>query len=165
MATASHIELSPTSAGVYHVPQLSAESGNIGSQLLQENHDKYHIFFNAKGFHNHIAHHLLTLYALGAKPEELRQAFDDHKTSQRSHYPVVKSNVDAMADPDKFKDFLGKEEYFQDFEEFFRRQIEEKGWEEVVNEHMFARTEHAERILVRMFGGKLHTTSIICNGH
>jgi hypothetical protein len=54
-----------------------------------------------------------------------------------------------------FKKFLGKEQYFRDFEEFFTKEVEEKGWEKVLNEHLFARTEHADRILVRMFGGKL----------
>jgi hypothetical protein len=155
MATASHIELSPSAAGVYHVPDITAESGKVGSQLLQENHEKYHIFFNQSGFHNHIAHHLLTIYALGATPDELQAAFDKDKSGQRSRGSVKEQNVESMADPETFKKFLGKEQYFRDFEEFFTKEVEEKGWEKVLNEHLFARTEHADRILVRMFGGKL----------
>ncbi|ETI24533.1 hypothetical protein G647_03902 [Cladophialophora carrionii CBS 160.54] len=156
MATASHIELDPAAAGVYHVPDISAQAGKIGSQLLQENHDKFHIYFNNGGFHNHIAHHLLTIYALGAGPEEIQKAFDLNQSYQRPQFPIKERNVQSMDDPEEFKKFLGKEQYFHDFEAFFRKQIEEKGWEQVLNEQVFAKTEHAERILDRMFAGFLH---------
>ncbi|EXJ93831.1 hypothetical protein A1O1_02224 [Capronia coronata CBS 617.96] len=156
MATAVHVELNPATAGVYHVPDITTESSKIGSQLLQENHDKYHMYFNRGGFHNHIAHHLLTIYALGATPDELQYAFDTNKTYQKPQFPVNKGNVQAMSNPDRFKQFLGKEQYFHDFEIFFRQEIEHKGWETVLNEHVFARTEHADRMLTRMFAGFLH---------
>ncbi|KIV86432.1 hypothetical protein PV11_02044 [Exophiala sideris] len=156
MATAAHIELNPAQAGVYHLPNISSESSKIGSQLLQENHDRYHMFFNRSGFHNHIAHHLLTIYALGATPEEIQHGFDINKEYQRPQYPVEKQNVQEMSDPTKFKNFLGKEQYFHDYEIFFRKEIEEKGWETVLNEHVFAREDHAESMLVRMFAGFLH---------
>jgi hypothetical protein len=156
MATASHIELDAAAAGVYHVPDISAQAVKAGSRLLQENHDKYHMYFTERGYHNHIAHHLLTIYALGASPEELQQAFDINHTYQRPQFPVKERNVQSMDDPEEFKKFLGKEQYFHDFEDFFRKQIEEKGWEQVLNEHVFARTEHAERILDRMFAGTSH---------
>ncbi|KIX09703.1 uncharacterized protein Z518_00784 [Rhinocladiella mackenziei CBS 650.93] len=157
MATAAHIELNPTiTAGVYHVPDITAESSKIGSQLLQENHDKFHIYFNQSGFHNHIAHHLLTIYALGATPDEIRRAFDNNKTIQRPQFPVEKRNVQDMADRDQFKRFLGKEQYFHDYEAFFRNEIDTKGWEAVLNEHVFARDEHADRMRARMLAGFLH---------
>ncbi|KAJ9602241.1 hypothetical protein H2200_013361 [Cladophialophora chaetospira] len=156
MATASHIELDPAAAGVYHVPDISAQSGKIGSQLLQENHDRFHMYFNPSGFHNHIAHHLLTIYALGATPEELQKAFDTNKSYQRTQFPVKERNVEDMSDSEKFQKFLGKEQYFHDFEDFFRKEIEKKGWEDVLNEHVFSRTEHADRIFGRMFAGFLH---------
>ena len=154
MATASRIELDTAAAGVYHVPNITSEAGKVGSRLLQENHDKYHMFYDTGGFHNHIAHHLLTLYALGATPEEIQQGFDHNKTVQRPQYPVKNANVENMDDPEKFKGYLGKEQYFHDFEAFFRKEIEAKGWESVLNEHLFGRTEHAERILGRMFAGQ-----------
>lgn len=164
MATASHIELNPAAAGVYHVPDITAEAGKMGSQLLQENHDNFHIYFNASGFHNHIAHHLLTIYALGATPEEIKKAFDDNKGYQRTSYPTEQRNVEDMSDPENFKKFLGKEKYFHDFEEYFRKEIDEKGCGHVLNEHVFARTEHADRILDRMFAGNsgILATSAYC---
>lgn len=52
MATSSRVQLSPKDCGVYHLPGISAESAAKGSELLQENHDHHHIFFNQSGFHS-----------------------------------------------------------------------------------------------------------------
>ncbi|KAI1615430.1 hypothetical protein EDD36DRAFT_451342 [Exophiala viscosa] len=156
MATAAHIELDPAQAGVYHLPDITLESSKIGSQLLQENHDRYHMYFNRGGFHNHIAHHLLTIFALGATPDEIQHGFDINKGYQRPQFPVEKQNVQEMSDPAKFKNFLGQEQYFHDYEIFFRKEMEDKGWETVLNEHVFSGGDHAESMLVRMFAGFLH---------
>jgi hypothetical protein len=156
MATASHIELSLANAGVYHVPGLTSESAKKANDLLQQNHDKNHMFFNEDGFHNHIAHHLLTLYALGATPQQIQHAFDHNSGYQRAKYPVSTRNVQDMADREKFKKFLGQEKYFHDYEVFFRGEIEAKGWQAVLNEHLFAGDDHAERLLVRMYAGFYH---------
>jgi len=162
MATAARVELTPSTTGVYHVPSISPESCRKGSELLQANHDNYHMFFNNSGFHNHIAHHLLTLLALGANPQQIQTAFDDNKSYQRPQFPVEKRNVQDMADKAKFKEFLGKEQYFHDYEIFFRKEMEEKGWEQVLNEQLFAKDEHAERMLGRMFAGKRNHRSVFC---
>lgn len=156
MATAAQIELSPAAAGVYHTQSITAESCKKGSELLQQNHDRNHIYCNRSGFHNHIAHHLLTIFALGATPQQLQHAFDNNIGMQRSQYPVDTRNVQSMADRSKFKEFLGKEQYFHDYEMFFRKEIEAKGWQVVLNEHLFAGDEHAENLLTRMYAGFYH---------
>ena len=153
MATASHVELTPSTAGVFHVPDIKSESAKVASELLEENHKKHHIYFNNDGFHNHITHHLLAIFALGATPEELQRAYDDNKGYQRNHYQVQERNVEDMSNTKTFEKFLGKERYFTDFQEFFQKQIEAKGWPEVLKEHLFAKTEHSEDLLVRMFAG------------
>lgn len=48
----SQIKLSLDKAGVFHVPSLSNESAAKADELLQENHDNHHIFFNESGFHS-----------------------------------------------------------------------------------------------------------------
>lgn len=156
MATAAHVELTPATAGVYHAAAITQESAKTSSELLQKNHDDHHIYTNTSGFHNHIAHHLLTFFALGATPEQIQRAFDNNKGAQRHQLPVNKRNVRSMADPAEFKRFLGKEQYFHDFEIFFRKEIEEKGWQDVLNKQLFAGDEHSERLLTRMFAGFYH---------
>ncbi|RMZ90050.1 hypothetical protein DV736_g2717, partial [Chaetothyriales sp. CBS 134916] len=156
MATASHIELSPSSAGIYHVPDITSQSAKVATQLLQDNHEKHHIYFNHEGFHNHIAHHLLALFALGATPKELQRGYDNNKGYQRSLFRVKEGIVKDMANPDSFKTYLGKEQYYLDFLQFFQQEIEAKGWQQAVHQYLFSKTEASEDLLVRMFAGFYH---------
>lgn len=156
MATASHIQLSKSDTGIFRGPVIRDESVQRASQVLQENHDMFHIFFNEDGFHNHIAHHVLAIYALGATKQEIQQAYDINKDYQRPQYPVEEKLVHDISDKANFAKFLGQEKYFHDYEIFFQREIEAKGWEAAINEHVFAGDEHADALLVRMYAGFLH---------
>ncbi|KAF2124120.1 hypothetical protein P153DRAFT_302625 [Dothidotthia symphoricarpi CBS 119687] len=156
MATFSKIHLSPSQQLVFYVPGINLETADAANKLLQENHDKHHIFFNYAGFHNHIAHHLLTLFALNATPAELRQGWDDNVSYQRPPVPLKQSIVTDMHDPEKYKTYLGREKYYHDFLVFFKEEIAQKGWQEVLNEYIFGGDQRADDMLVRMFGGVLH---------
>ncbi|KAF1848138.1 uncharacterized protein K460DRAFT_276102 [Cucurbitaria berberidis CBS 394.84] len=156
MATASKIHLEASQQPQFYVKGLTAESAAKTSQLLQVNHEKYHVFFNRSGFHNHIAHHLLTLFALNASPAELQKGYDDNVSYQRPPEPLKDSIVDDMHDPERFKTYLGKEKYYHDFLVFFQNEMDAKGWHNVVNEYLFAGDERADDMLVRLFGGFLH---------
>jgi Questin oxidase-like len=157
MATASHLELSTSDTGVFRGPLIKAESAKMASQILQENHERFHIFFNTDGFHNHIAHHVLTIYALGATKQEIQKAYDMNIDYQRPQYPVDKDVVQDMSDKATFAKYLGQEKYFSAYEAFFQKEIEANGWQAVLNEHVFAHDEHADTMLVRMYAGFLHS--------
>jgi Questin oxidase-like len=156
MATASHIELTTNDTGIFRGPVLNTESAKTASHYLQENHDKFHLFFNSEGFHNHIVHHLLSIYALGATEQDIRKAFDGNKHYQRPQYPVEGKVVQDMSDRAQFAKYLGQEKYTNDYIVYFQKEIEAKGWETVLNEHLFSGDEHAETLLVRMYAGFLH---------
>lgn len=160
MATAATVSLTPDTAGVLHIPrsQISSESCTRASELLQKNHDNFHMYFNASGFHNHIAHHLLTIFALGASASQIQKAYDDNANYQRPQFPVDKDKVESMSNPDSFAKYLNDERYFHDYEIFFRKEIERHNgsWQAVVNEHLFADTPHARDLLIRMFAGFYH---------
>jgi hypothetical protein len=55
MASASKVELSTADAGVFHVAGISSDSAKKGSEVLQENHDKWHCFFRESGFHSELS--------------------------------------------------------------------------------------------------------------
>jgi hypothetical protein len=74
-----------------------------------------------------------------------------------------------MADPEKFKRFLGQDTHYHDFLVFFQKELEAKGVNGVLNEYLFAGTypvnrkilmlkfigdERADDMLVRLFSGK-----------
>ena len=54
MATSRKIVLSPEDHGVFHWKGITKESAAKASEVLQENHDKHHITFNAGGFHSEL---------------------------------------------------------------------------------------------------------------
>lgn len=61
-----------------------------------------------------------------------------------------------MHDSSQFKSYLGDETYYHDFLVFFQEEIERKGWQNVLNEYLFAEDERADDMLVRLFAGFLH---------
>ena len=158
MATAATVQLNPAIAGVFSAAQRDNDTSTTASSLLQQNHDNYHIFFNANGLHNHIAHHLLTMYSLGATPSQIRHAYDINKDDQRPMAPINEETVKAISDPSKFQSYLGDEKYFHDWEAFFQREIDTNpnGWHGVLQEHLLSRTPNAEALFIRMYGGFLH---------
>jgi len=61
-----------------------------------------------------------------------------------------------MHNPEKYKTYLGSEKNYHNFLVFFKEEINQKGWQEVLNEYLFKGDERADDMLVRMFGGILH---------
>ncbi|OBT59343.1 hypothetical protein VE04_00264 [Pseudogymnoascus sp. 24MN13] len=156
MATSRKVQLSPEVSGVFSLAKPSEESAQMASRLLQENHEKYNLFFNEEGFHNHIVHQVLTLYGLGAPPNVIEAHYKSNTSYQMKPKPLREENVKAMSDPEGFKKFLGNIKYTHDYIEFFHRELEAKGVEAVVQEYLFSRSELAEDLLARLYGGFLH---------
>ncbi|KAL4806396.1 hypothetical protein BDV18DRAFT_160464 [Aspergillus unguis] len=156
MATARKIQLSPErDTGVWSTG-ITAEGAKRASEVLQEDLEKHHVFFNNSGFHNHIVHHILTIYALGASPSEIQHAYDRNKSYQRSPMPTDEDVVASLHDKESFKKELGREKNYPNFLEFFQREIDAKGFENVLNEYLFKEDENAESMFARLFGGLLH---------
>lgn len=99
-------------------------------------------------------HHVLSLYALGASPDEIRTAYNRNKSYQRPAYPVDAEVVKAMHDKAKFQECFYKEEHYSNYLAFFQEEIDAKGVGDVLNEYVFAGDERAESMLYRLFGGK-----------
>ena len=156
MATASRIVLSPKHTGVFSVQGLSEESARKASELLQENHGKYHIYFKMGVFHNHIAHHILSLFALGASPAVMEEQYGRNTRYQMPQFPVDDRVVEDLRDPGKYLKYMGDEKYYQDYLVFFKSEIEKKGYEAVVNEYVLQGDEKADHMLAIMFAGFLH---------
>ncbi|KAL2851188.1 hypothetical protein BJY01DRAFT_209318 [Aspergillus pseudoustus] len=156
MATARKIHLSPlTDSGVWSTG-VTEGSARAASEVLQEDLEKHHVFFNNMGFHNHIVHHILTLYALGASPADIQAAYDRNKTYQRRTMPVNEKVVQSLSEKSEYREALGKEKNYPNFLKFFQREIELKGTDAVLNEYVFAQDDNAESMMARLFGGLLH---------
>lgn len=156
MANASNIRLALGEWPQYYREGILQESANTASDLLQKNHQEHHIFFNQSGFHNHIAHHLLTIYALNAGPGEIQKAYNVNVGYQRPPQPLDDNLLTQLHDPEKFNSCLGKERYYHDFLVFFQKEMSDFGWQNVVNKYLLAGDERADDLLARLFGGFLH---------
>ncbi|KAJ5908561.1 hypothetical protein N7495_001243 [Penicillium taxi] len=156
MATATKILLSPVADTGIYSSGVREDTAEFTSKILQEDMEKHHVFFNDLGFHNHILHHLLSLYALGASPDDIQAAY---KRNQSYQIPVRKTDkniVEAMHEKSEFLKFCGNEKHYANFLAFFQQEIGAKGVDEVVNEYLFTDDERSESMLCRLFGGLIH---------
>ncbi|KAK2023977.1 HypA protein [Colletotrichum zoysiae] len=155
MATAYKIHVPPTNTGLWQFKQQDAAANKV-SELLQEDLQKHHVFFNLDGFHNHIPHHVLALYGTGAGPDAIQKAYDGNTDYQRPAKESHDSVVDELHDWQGAQRYLGREKHYPDFLLFYQREIERLGWEAALNEHLFKGDERADDMLQRMFAGFLH---------
>jgi hypothetical protein len=89
-----------------------------------------------------MVHHILTLYGLGAPASVIEKQFERNASYQLPAKPVTVETVHDMADPEKFKKYLGQGERYHDFLVFFQKELEAKGVAEVLNEYIFAGMNH-----------------------
>lgn len=85
-----------------------------------------------------MVHHILSLYGLGAPASVIEKQFERNASYQSPARPVADENVHNMADPAKFKKYLGQGERYHDFLVFFQKEMEAKGVDGVLNEYIFA---------------------------
>lgn len=159
MATlqASRVKLSSQHLGLARL-DASSPPGVIetANKLLQKNHDEYHMYFRDVGGHNHIAHSVLTVLAMGGGPREVTRAYDDGFGYQRPLPSLDLDVVDELGDPDKFRARMLQLDQYTNFLAFFEREMESKGWQAVVQEYCFSRTPLAEAMFSQLYEGLLH---------
>ncbi|KAJ5165514.1 uncharacterized protein N7500_007344 [Penicillium coprophilum] len=156
MATATKINLSPvTDLGIYS-SNVRGDTARTVSEILQEDMTSHHVFFNEQRFHNHIPHQLLSIYALGAAPEDIKACYERNKSYQRPALPTSQDVIQSMHDVAQFQEYFGKEEHYPNYLAFFQHEIDAKGVAEVLNIYVFAGDERAESMMCRLFGGLVH---------
>ncbi|KAI8627697.1 HypA protein [Xylariaceae sp. FL1651] len=138
MATAHTIQITTENPGLWHYKQSEAAAKKT-TELLQEDLQKHHCFFNNRGFHNHISHYLLSLYGLGASPEVIQKGYNDNENYQRSPFQVHADQIEDLKDFEKAKEKLGNEES-----------------QKVLDEYLFKGDERSDDMLIRMFAGFIH---------
>ncbi|KAI2613404.1 hypothetical protein GGR54DRAFT_327326 [Hypoxylon sp. NC1633] len=152
----SQVRLSPQHMGVARLGSSPAGSIQAANELLQKNHDLFHMYFRDVAGHNHIPHSILTVLAMGGGPKQLERAYNDGTPIQRPLPPVDREVVKGFTDPDRFRARMTLLPEYTNFLAFFEEQIEAKGWEAVVNEYCFSRTPVADYMLSQMFAGVFH---------
>ncbi|EUC54157.1 transmembrane protein, putative [Rhizoctonia solani AG-3 Rhs1AP] len=134
---------------------ITPESTAVLRRLLIENHKRFHIFFNDKGFHNHLSHHLFAAYGIGAPGHVLQAAFDEHAEYQRSAYkspePITQDN---------WTKHLGNEDFYNAYMGFFAHEIQTHGLRQTFERFVFSHeanwAKDEPRMLDRFISGLLH---------
>lgn len=96
------------------------------------------------------------MYALGASQELIQTHYDRNQTYQRKAQPLDNAILEELHDYEKFHGYLGNERYYHDYLEYFRGEIDKKGYAEVINEYCLKGDERADDMLIRLHAGFLH---------
>ncbi|KAK7403241.1 hypothetical protein QQX98_011013 [Neonectria punicea] len=156
MATPFKIDVQAKDAGLLELKLGNDEAAKV-SELLQKDLENHHVFFNVDGFHDHLVHHLLTLYGTGASTQDLQKAWDANTSYQLKATKPREQVVEQLAkDWDGAKEHLGKGRQYSSFLRFFQEEIERIGWKEVFLEYLFKDDERGRDLQSRLFGGLLH---------
>ncbi|QIW99251.1 hypothetical protein AMS68_004769 [Peltaster fructicola] len=150
------VELDSKHLGFARIFENPAGSVEAAQRMLQKNHDEFHIFWRDVGGHNHMAHAVLSVLALGGTPEELQRAYDDGVAVQRSMPPLDEKVVQSLHDAEVFRSKIGSIPDYINFLYFFEQEIDKKGWQTVCNEYLFTKTPIANTLLARMYEGAYH---------
>ncbi|KAG9048681.1 hypothetical protein FS837_012224, partial [Tulasnella sp. UAMH 9824] len=146
-------------------PGVSSESESKIANLLRINNEKHHIFFNDKGFHNHLNSHLLAAYALGCSPELLSAVY----RLQKGHLkPAFQSPREITEN--NWMEHVGKWNYYNAYMHFYASQIEAHGPVNTLEKYIFSKEanltpegKRGPQMLDRFMSGLLHP--MIHTGH
>ncbi|KAF8881611.1 hypothetical protein BD779DRAFT_1675363 [Infundibulicybe gibba] len=150
---------SPSRVSPANLPGITPDSTSTLQRILLENHQKWHCFFNERGFHNHCSHHLLATWSLGADSAILEAAYKRGSAYQR---PAFKSPQSISAQ--NLHDHLGDPNYYDAYLQFFKEAVREKGTKAVLEEYVFSpqanfvqdKGDKQPEMLSRFVGGLLH---------
>ncbi|KAF8063382.1 hypothetical protein FPV67DRAFT_1506313 [Lyophyllum atratum] len=138
-------------------PGINPESTATLREVLKDNHQRWHIFFNDMGFHNHSSHRAIANWALGAAGEVIKTGYELDSTYQRPAFdppgPINTKN---------FKDHLGDKPYYGGYLAFFTDIIREQGVAATIEQYVFSKDVNIgvagkePQIFNRFLGGLLH---------
>ncbi|KAI0648046.1 hypothetical protein C8Q79DRAFT_905924 [Trametes meyenii] len=148
--------------GLLNLPGATWETKRTVERLLEEDREKRHCFTNRLGFHNHLSHHLLAAYDLGAPSAVLQKIYGvegeglpwnvDHKEGTGSDEPL--SGVTVQ----NWRDFLGDAKYYAGYLRFFTQEVVQHGVGDVLEQYVFSPAANGNEayMLLRFIGGALH---------
>jgi hypothetical protein len=98
-------------SGLLNMPGSTAASKTAVERCLTQDHQKNHCYYHPAGLHNHLSHHILAAYDMGASSELIGAIYDQERKSQR---PVLLEGGTDIPKPGtigetNWTEFLGNE--------------------------------------------------------
>ena len=100
-------------------------------------------------------HHICTSFALGATPDIIQKNYDKNDSYQRAPPPLQDELAQDIRDPKVFIANMFRPKTYPDYLKLFTEEIEEKGYQEVIQEYFFKGDERANIMFNRLFAGKI----------
>ncbi|KAJ7769527.1 hypothetical protein B0H16DRAFT_1882000 [Mycena metata] len=144
--TRNVLRLSSTIAATY-------SSAKVLEGLLHKDYVSHHCFFNGLGFHNHLPHHLVAAYDMGAPPALLKLIYEDLAPTLR---PINRQGEDITEA--NWTTRLGERKAYGSYLAFFADQISKNGVQETFRRYVMAPEANGNDALMfsRLLGGALH---------
>ncbi|KAI5118792.1 hypothetical protein M0805_005020 [Coniferiporia weirii] len=149
--------------GLLHLPGSTHATRALVRSLLRADRDAHHCFYGKVGFHNHLPHHILAAYDLGAPPRVLQDAYDEEAKVQ---YPIdlVDRATQTVGSPgvvvtaENWTEHLGPEKNYAPYLEFFTAEVRARGVQAALEEYIFSprANGNGNDMLLRTVGGALH---------
>ncbi|EGO22537.1 hypothetical protein SERLADRAFT_451376 [Serpula lacrymans var. lacrymans S7.9] len=148
--------------GIVNFPGRTPETQETVQRLLADDRRENHCFFVASGLHNHLSHHLLAAYDLGASTKLLQDIYNEENKSQR---PILSGSANDSIDEhqpqinrDNFEHYLGKQKYYSAFLSFFTAEIATHGVPDTLEALVFnpSVNKAESNMLSRFLAGAFH---------
>ncbi|KAF8126231.1 hypothetical protein K438DRAFT_1890805 [Mycena galopus ATCC 62051] len=142
----------PLRPGLMHSASTHS-SGTVLEELLHKDYVSHHCFFNDLGFHNHLPHHLVAAYDMGATPALLKLIYDDEASTLR---PIDRQGEDLTET--NWTTRLGERKAYGSYLAFFANQIKQNGVQETMRKYVMTPEANGNEslMLARLLGGALH---------
>ncbi|KAI0086580.1 hypothetical protein BDY19DRAFT_894614 [Irpex rosettiformis] len=144
--------------GILNFPGATPESKAAAERLLEADRLKHHCFWGKSRFHNHLSHHILATYDLGASAKQLQAIYDAEKDGLDDINLAAVEEQHVNMTSNNWTEFLGEEKYYASFVHFFTATIAELGAGETLEQFVFSpkANGNGSNMLLRFVGGALH---------
>ncbi|KZT32299.1 hypothetical protein SISSUDRAFT_1028618 [Sistotremastrum suecicum HHB10207 ss-3] len=158
------IDIDDLSRGLLNLAGQTASSKAEVLKLLDKDFKFNHCYYHSAGLHNHLSHHLLVAYDLGAPASLLRSIFSEENRLQRpidlSAKGIVIDGIpkEGEINDDNWDTWLGDQRVYGPYLTFFSGIVARKGTSRALEEYVFSANanEGNRRMLLRFMGGLVH---------
>ncbi|KAF9480971.1 hypothetical protein BDN70DRAFT_876989 [Pholiota conissans] len=143
--------------GQLNFPGITAASKQAVEELLLKDAEEHHCYFRQSGFHNHLSHHILAAYDLGAPAGHLKAIYADEAKTQRPKF-VEERDKSITVQEDNWKQYLGNQSAYGSFVQFFSNAVAELGVNGTFEKYVFSEEANREgaEMLNRVMAGAVH---------
>lgn len=119
----------------------------------------FHVFFNTKGFHNHLSHHVLAALSIGAPASHLAPVYQHALQTLDPKFEYNRKPEEGEVDrieKDNWTKHVGKHTHYWPYLQFFEEEVERLGRSKAVQQYVFSEEAKAADMIARFVGGVLH---------